>query len=128
MDASEGRRRPIGDLRGFAQDFVQVCDPRVTVAVARVRARGPRPDSWLSLNPSPSAAARSTTRRDDASDGEYRTKRVDLEMDNAGQTALDTGVPAPPQAPRSMAKARATRALNGRQSHERSLVVVPPWS
>lgn len=96
MDASEGHRRPIGDLRGFAQGFVQVCDPRVTVAVAGLRARGPRRDSWLSLNPSPSAAARSTPGRDDASDGEYRAKRVDLVMDNAGQTALDIGVPAPP--------------------------------
>ena len=83
MDASEGHRRPIGDLRGFAQDFVQVRDPRVAEVVARERARGPWPDPWLSLNPSPSAAAGSTSRRDDASHGEYRTKRVDLEMDNA---------------------------------------------
>ena len=96
MDASEGHRRPIGDRRGSAQDFVQVRDPRVAEVAARERARGPRPDPWLNLNPSRAAAAGSTSRRDDASHGEYRTKRVDLEMDNARQTALDTGVPAPP--------------------------------
>lgn len=96
MDASEGHRRPIGGLRGFAQDFGQVRDPSVAEVVARERERGPRPDPWLRLNPSPSAAAGSTSRRGRAFHGEYRTKRVDLEMDNARQTALDTGVPAPP--------------------------------